>query len=543
MIEIGVNQIYKNFGFKHVLNGLSFEVMTGERVGLVGRNGTGKSTIFKIIAGEETADKGSISIRRGASVGYLEQIPSLMAKHATTKDLLMEAFAEVLHTEKQMQALEQEMARQSNSDALETLLEEYARLQSRFLAMDGYSVSARFNRVVQGFGLTALLNRPFNVLSGGQKTIVKLARTILDAPDILLLDEPTNHLDISTLEWFEDYLSSYKGTVLLISHDRRFLDRVLTKTVIFEGGTGTAFAGNYSFSLQEQERLLLLEFEAFKTQQKKIDAMKAAIKRFREWGARGDNEKFFKKAKELEHRLEKMTVLEKPQLEKPKIPLHFAGDHLGKDVLRLENLHIALGKNLLFSNVNLTLYQREKACLMGDNGTGKTTLLKAVLGELTGYGGRVTLAPSAKIGYIPQEIRFPREKDTVLQAFCREYPCPEEEARRRLSRYFFYGQQVFKRVSALSGGEKVLLKLAILILQNVNLLVLDEPTNHIDIETREMLEEALLGFPSSIFFISHDRYFIQKIANRIFTIQNKDIESFYGDYETYIRLKGGDHSS
>lgn len=531
MIEIGINQIYKNFGFKHVLSGLSFEVMTGERVGLVGRNGTGKSTIFKMIAGEEPVDKGSISIRRGATVGYLEQIPSLAAKTSTTRDILSEAFTRVFETEQKLRKLEAEMSRQP--EALDTLLAQYADLQDKFLAQDGYTVSERLNRIIQGFQLAELLERPFNVLSGGQKTIVKLARTILEEPDILLLDEPTNHLDISTLEWFEDYLGKYRGTVLVISHDRRFLDRISTKTILLESGSAAVFHGNYSFSLKEQERLLLLEFEAFKTQQKKIDAMKAAIKRFREWGAKGDNEKFFKKAKELEKRLEKMEVLERPQLEKPAIPLQFSGDYLGHDVLRIQNLHIAFGETVLFDNMNLTLFQKEKTCLMGDNGTGKTTLLKAVLGQLPQYGGTITLAESARIGYIPQEIRFEREKDTVLQAFRREYPCPEDEARRKLSRYFFYGEQVFKRVCSLSGGEKVLLKLAILILQNVNLLILDEPTNHIDIETREMLEEALQGYPSSILFISHDRYFIQKIANRILTIQNKNIESFYGDYETW----------
>lgn len=534
MIEIGVNQIYKNFGFKHVLSGLNFEVMTGDRVGLVGRNGTGKSTIFKIIAGQETAETGSVSIRRDATVGYLEQIPALAAKHVTARDLLMEAFTEVFAAETQLQQLEHRMSRQQEN--LQQLMDQYSQLQSRFLALDGYSVSERMGRIVQGFHLTELLDRPFNVLSGGQKTIVKLARTILDEPDILLLDEPTNHLDLSTLEWFEDYLSKYRGTILVISHDRRFLDRVSTKTVLLEGGTGTVFRGNYSFSLEEQERLLLREFEAYKNQQKKIDAMKAAVKRFREWGAKGDNEKFFKKAKELEKRLEKMELLEKPQLEKPKIPLQFSGGHLGHDVLHLENLHIAFGETVLFHSLNLTLFEREKTCLMGDNGTGKTTLLKAVLGELSDYGGIIRLAPSAKIGYIPQEICFPQEKETVLQAFRREYSCPEDEARRWLSRYFFYGEQVFKRVSSLSGGEKVLLKLAILILQNVNLLVLDEPTNHIDIETRETLEDALQNYGSSVFFISHDRYFIQKIATRILTIQNKEIESFYGDYAAWERF-------
>lgn len=533
MIEIGMNEIHKNFGFKAVLSGLCLEAMTKERIGIVGRNGTGKSTILKIITGEENADKGTISIRKGATIGYLEQIPTLSDSDQTAGDILRSVFAAVFETEDKMRFAETKMAEETDPDALEKLMEDYQQLQSQFLAMDGYSVEERLNRVIQGFSLDPLLNRPFNVLSGGQKTLIGLACTVLREPDILLLDEPTNHLDMKTLEWFEDYLSRYNGTVLIVSHDRYFLDKVTNKTIILDAGQAAVYHGNYSWSVKEQERELLIEFEHFKVQQRKVEAMKAAIKRFREWGTQADNPKFFRKAKELEKRLEKMDMIEKPQLEKKLIPLEFSSDRSSRDVLTVENFSFSFGELMLFDSAELLIQEKEKACLMGDNGTGKTTLINAVLGMQNGYTGTVKLAPKAKIGYIPQEIRFDEPKQSVLDYFRMECPMPENQARSILSRYFFYGENVFKRVSSLSGGEKVLLKLAVLVQREVNFLVLDEPTNHIDIETREMLEEALSEFDATILFISHDRYFIRKIGNRMLEIQNRKIESFYGDYDTY----------
>lgn len=533
MIEIGMNGIVKNFGFENVLNGASFEIMTGERTALVGRNGTGKSTILKIIAGEEKPEKGSCSIRRGASIGYLEQIPRQAQSETTTRQVLMRAFAPALQTAQQLQELEMQMERETNPLILQERMDNYAAAQSRFTALDGYAMEENFCKVASGFGLTGLLERPFHVLSGGQKTIVQLACTILKRPDILLLDEPTNHLDVRTLEWFEEFLAKYQGTVVLVSHDRYFLDRVANRTIVLEAGVCTAFHGNYTFSLNEQERLMLLEFEQYKNQQKKIDAMKAAIKRFREWGANGDNPKFFRKANELEKRLEKLALIDRPQLEKQKIPLSFCGESTGHDVLTLTNFSLTLGKLPLFSQVDFAVFAKERVCLMGDNATGKTALLKCILGENTGFTGQIAMAPSAKVGYIPQEIRFFEERETVLEAFRREHVCSQGQARSLLARFFICGDNVFKRVSSLSGGEKVLLKLSILAESQVNFLVLDEPTNHIDIDTREILEQALLCFEGTILLVSHDRYFINKIANRICEIKHKALGSFYGSYDDY----------
>lgn len=530
MIEIGINQITKNFGYKKVLEGLSFEVMTGERAALVGRNGTGKSTVLKLIAGNETPDAGEIAIRRGAAVGMLEQIPRLRQPGKTVEQVLTEPFLDLLSLERSLRQAEEIMALHPEDT---NLLDRYCAITEQFAAQGGYEMGEALQRVIQGFRLGELLDREYNVLSGGQKTVVNLAAAVLRKPDILLLDEPTNHLDMKTIEWFEGFLAKYRGTVLIVSHDRYFLDRVATRTIILEAGTCNSFAGNYSFSQKEQERLMLLEFEQYKNQQKKIAAMEAAIKRFRIWGAQADNPKFFKKAKELEKRLEKMEVLNRPQLEKPKVPIAFSGSRSGTDVLKLNGFGLAFGEHVLLENSNLLLREKEKLCLMGDNGSGKTSLIRAVLGESSAYSGKITVNPSALVGYIPQEIRFPNGTDSVLEAFKREHICTEGEARNLLAKYFFCGASVFKRVSFLSGGEKVLLKLSILLQNQVNFLILDEPTNHIDIETREMLEDALQEYGGTLLFISHDRYFIEKIAGKIAVIQNRAITCFDGSYEAY----------
>lgn len=535
MIEIGMNNITKNFGYKNVLQGFKLEVMTGDRMALVGRNGTGKSTILKLIAGEEYPDKGAVSIRKGSSVGMLEQIPKLHKADTSTEQVLREAFLPLILIKERMSALEELLETEKDTAALDRLMEEYSKEQSRFIAQDGYSMEESFNRIVTGFHLEELLARPFNVLSGGQKTIVNLAVTILKKPDILLLDEPTNHLDIKTLDWFEGFLNKYNGTVLIVSHDRYFLDKVTTKTALLELGCTTIFNGNYTFSIKEQERLMLLEFEQYKNQQKKVNAMKAAIKRFRDWGTQKDNPKFFKKAKELEKRLEKLELIDKPQLEKPKIPIAFSGERSGKEVLKLEDFSFSYGETQLFQGAKLLILEKDRVCLLGNNGTGKTTLIKAILGEVLDYSGRVKLGESAKIGYIPQEIRFQDDHASILDTFRREHSCTEAEARSTLARFFFCGDTVFKRVGSLSGGEKVLLKLALLMQSKVNFLILDEPTNHIDIDTRELLEAALLDFGGTLFFVSHDRFFLNTIPSKIIELSKNKLTCYDGNFDFYLK--------
>lgn len=528
MIEIGMHKICKSFGYKQVLQEVSFEILTGDHVGIVGKNGSGKSTLFKMMMKQEFPDTGAVTIRKQATVGYLEQIPTIENKETTVRDLLMESFLDIQQIEQRMRILEIEMSQDSTNEAL---LNKYANIQNHYIALGGYEVEEKLNKVITGFKLQGLLDQPFSLLSGGQKTVVNLAKLILSEPDILLLDEPTNHLDIVMLEWLENYLNKYQGTVVIISHDRYFLDRVTNKTIILESGESRLFHGNYSYSIKEQERLLLLEFEQYKTQQKKIGAMKASIKRYRDWGNQGDNEKFFKKAKELEKRLEKMEVLDKPQLEKKKIPVYFAGERSSSEVLKVKNFGISYGDAALFKNASFTLYYQEKIVLLGNNGSGKTSFIKALLGDFTAYEGELKIAETANLGYIPQEIHFEDDQDSILRAFQKECPCFEGEARSILAKYAFYKDQVFKRVGSLSGGEKVLLKLAILMQKEVNFLILDEPTNHIDIETREILEQALLDYNGTLLFVSHDRYFIDKLSKRRLEIRDGSIHDTYSSYE------------
>ena len=532
MTEFSFSHVNKNFGFKPVLKDSSFEVMTGERAALIGRNGTGKSTILKLLAGEESPDSGEISLRRGANTALLEQIPRLRGKDATVYDVLCEPFAEVFSVEAKLRELEEKM-----TEDFERYADAYTEAQSRYAALGGYDAETRLKNIVQGFKLNDLLERPYNVLSGGQKTVVNLAAVVLREPDILLLDEPTNHLDMQTLDWFEGFLAKYRGTVLMVSHDRRFLDRVATRTLILEDGICTSYPGGYTAAKEEQERQMLLEFEQYKNQQKQIEAMKAAIKRFREWGAQADNPKFFRRAKMLELRLEKMEMIKRPQLEKPKIPMRFAGDRTGREVLKLTGFSLSFGKTALFEQAELLVEEKDRMAFLGANGTGKTSLLRAVFGDVP-FSGTAKFNLSAQLGYIPQEIRFLNDKDSVLEAFRRECVCGEGEARQILAKYYFCGAAVMKRVSSLSGGEKVLLKLAVLLQNRVNFLILDEPTNHIDIETREMLEDALLEFSGTLLFISHDRYFIDKLATKIAVLENRKINVFDGNYADYLRVTG-----
>lgn len=525
MLEIGINQITINFGFEDVLDGASFEVMTGDRIGLVGRNGCGKSTILKMIAGLIKPNQGTVNIRSGAIIGYMEQIPSQTDVDTTVHDVLMEPFDALVDIERRMRRLEASMA-DAEGDELDKLMRSYAYQQSLFESSGGYEIEESLARICTGLELTDILMRPFSVLSGGQKTLVVLARTLLRQPDILLLDEPTNHLDMRMLRWFERYLSKYKGTVLIVSHDRYFLDAATTKTVLLRSGCCKLYHGNYSFSQQEAERELLVEFEQYKNQQKKIAAMKAAISRYREWANRSSNEDLYRKAKELERRLDKMEMLERPTMEKAKIPLGFSGRRTGKELIRLKEMPLSVGGLELLRGATFTLFYQDRVCLLGDNGSGKTTLIRKIMATARNEQGCVFVSSSAKIGYIEQEIRFADDKMSVFDAFKLEHPCPDGIARGLLAQYFFTGDKIMKRVSTLSGGEKVLLKLAILVQHEINLLILDEPTNHIDINTREILELALEDFKGTILFISHDRYFISKLATRVLVIEGKALHVY-----------------
>ena len=537
MIEISVNNAQKNFGFKRVLDGFDLEATTGERIGLIGPNGCGKTTLFKIISGEENLDQGMVSIRRNATIGLLSQIPPKVTDDVTVRDILLKTFDEVFKVEKQLREYEEKLATVS-PDKMDSVLEMYGKLQEHFTNMGGYEIDEKVSKICNGFKISdEMLHRSFNTLSGGEKTIVNLASLIISNPDILLLDEPTNHLDIDTLEWFEQFLSNYKGTIVISSHDRYFLDKVATKTVLIDKGKSEVYHGNYSYYLEESERRALAEFDEYKNQQKQIEAMKAAVKKLKEWGERGDNPRFFRRAACIERKLEKMELLDRPDSKK-QLPLDFEiNGRSGKDVLVADDLGIIIGDKVIIDGAELFLKYGEKVCLMGKNGAGKSTFIKAVLYGDNICQGEIKIGSNVSIGYIPQEIRFEDENATILDTARKFYDGTETHLRASLAKFLFYGENVFKRVGKLSGGEKVRLKLFELIQKKANLLILDEPTNHIDIDTKEMLEEALSEYQGTLFFISHDRYFINKLAQRVINIENEKFQQYLGNYDYFKEQK------
>lgn len=537
MIEISVNNAQKNFGFKRVLDGFDLEVTTGEIIALIGPNGCGKTTLFKIISGEENLDQGMVSIRRNATIGLLSQIPSKVTDDVTVRDILLKTFDEVFKVEKQLREYEEKLATVS-PDKMDSVLEMYGKLQEHFTNMGGYEIDEKVSKICNGFKISdEMLDRSFNTLSGGEKTIVNLASLIISNSDILLLDEPTNHLDIDTLEWFEQFLSNYKGTIVISSHDRYFLDKVATKTVLIDKGKSEVYHGNYSYYLEESERRALAEFDEYKNQQKQIEAMKAAVKKLKEWGERGDNPRFFRRAACIERKLEKMELLDRPDSKK-QLPLDFEiNGRSGKDVLVADDLGIIIGDKVILDGAELFLKYGEKVCLMGKNGAGKSTFIKAVLYGDNICQGEIKVGSNVSIGYIPQEIRFEDENATILDTARKFYDGTETHLRASLAKFLFYGENVFKRVGKLSGGEKVRLKLFELIQKKANLLILDEPTNHIDIDTKEMLEEALSEYQGTLFFISHDRYFINKLAQRVINIENEKFQQYLGNYDYFKEQK------
>lgn len=531
MIEISLNKINKSYGFNNVLNNLSFDVKTNERVALIGSNGCGKTTTLKIIMGIESYDSGNISIRKESKIGYLTQMPPKEDDNVSAKSVYLRGVQELIDLENKINDFVENMS--SNEKDIKLL----DKLQEEFRISGGYSLKEKIEKIRNGFKITnELLDREYNKLSGGEKTLINLASIILSNPDILLLDEPTNHLDIDTLEWFEEYLSSYNGTVVIISHDRYFLDRTVNKIIEIENGNANIYHGNYSYYLKESEKRLMVEFQNYKNQQKEIKALKEAIERYKVWGAKSDNPMFFRRAKAIETRLEKMEVIEKPKTKSElRINLNVE-DRTSNRVMVISNLDLKIGNKELLRNSHMEVYYKERVCLMGKNGAGKTTLIKNILNNTH---DNIKLGTNIKMGYIPQEIRFDNEDLTIYEHMRKIFVGSESELRSKLNQFYFTADNIDKKVKNLSGGEKVRLKLLELILKNANFLILDEPTNHIDIDTREILEESLLAYDGTILFISHDRYFINKIATKIVMIENKEMITYNGNYDS-IKKKSND---
>ncbi|ENQ3107985.1 ABC-F type ribosomal protection protein [Bacillus cereus] len=527
MMICSVNNIAKTFGGNFIFENISFEIKTGERIGLVGRNGSGKTTIFQLLTGIENVDGGAIHMKKGTRIGHVAQIPKF-TEGMTVYDVLCSAFAKEQALERKMRELEQKMA----VNVTEKMMAEYGEIQEQFSFLGGYEIEANIMKVANGLQVTELFSRNFRELSGGEQTKVSLAYMLLKKPDLLLLDEPTNHLDLFAVEWLEQFLKEYDGTVVVISHDRYFLDEVVTKIFDLEDGELYVYHTNYSRFVKEKEERLLQEFQAYQEQQKKIKKMKEAIKRLREWAnqANPPNEGLHKRARNMERALERMEKLKKPVLEHKQMGLQFEGqERSGKDVVVMKEVGKSFDERVLFQNVELHVRFQERVAVVGRNGTGKTTLLKLLLQEMNPDIGEIRIGSGVKLGYLSQHVNVD-SKQTVLEMFREQVAVTEGEARHILARFLFYGMAVFKKVNQLSGGERMRLRLAQLMYQDINFLVLDEPTNHLDIESREVLEEALEQYNGTILAVSHDRYFLNKLFPKTYWIDNQTAYGFTGNY-------------
>lgn len=534
MIDISVSGLVKEFEVgKKILDGLTFQVDAGERVGLLGPNGCGKTTFLRILTGEVHPDEGDIVVAPNKRMGLISQIPVYPAGY-TVEDVLDTAFAPLRQMEEEMGALSQRMAERESDP---TLLSRYDKLSAAFQAGGGYETDTNKNKVCSGLSIPQeMRERPFDKLSGGEKTRVNLARLILEDTDILLLDEPTNHLDLRATEWLEEYLEKFKGTVLAVSHDRYFLDKVVRRVVEIQAGKAEFYSGNYSFYAVEKERRYEEKLRQYEKEQAKIQQLEKAAEQLRIWAYSG-NDKIFKRAQSMEKRIERIRQTDKPKKDR-KMAVRFGErEFRGDEVLSIKGLEKAFGERKLFADVNLEVEGGERIALLGDNGTGKSTLIRIIMGEEEPDGGKLRKGPTVKVGYLPQIIHFDHPERTLVDTMLYDLDCTAQIARNRLASFKFRGEDVFKPVSALSGGEQSRLRLCMLMDSKINLLILDEPTNHLDIQSREWIEEAVEEYEGNLLFVSHDRYFIDRFATRVWMLEDGKITDFKGTYQEYLSAK------
>ena len=529
MIDIAISGLVKEFEVgKKILDGLTFQVDSGERVGLLGKNGCGKTTLLRILTGQLDWDEGEVVLAPDKRVGLISQIPVYPAGY-TVEDVLDTAFRPLREMEEEMEQLAARMERGEDP----ALLRRYDQLTAAFEAGGGYDTDTRKNKVCSGLQIgPGMREQLFDRLSGGEKTRVNLGRLILEDTDILLLDEPTNHLDLKATEWLEEYLDKFKGTVLAVSHDRWFLDRVVDRVIEIQEGKAEFYSGNYSFYVVEKERRYQEKLKQYEKEQAKIQQLEKAAEQLRIWAYSG-NDKIFKRAQSMEKRIERMRTTDRPTRER-KMEVRFGErEFRGDEVLTIKGLSKSFGQRALFSGVDLEVVGGERIALLGDNGTGKSTLIKILMGEEGPDDGKIRMGPTVKIGYLPQIIHFDHPERSLLDTMLYELDCTAQTARNRLASFKFRGEDVFKPVSALSGGEQSRLRLCMLMDEKINLLILDEPTNHLDIQSREWIEEAVEEYEGNLLFVSHDRYFIDRFATRVWVLEDGQVTDFRGSYGEY----------
>ncbi len=529
MIDISVSNLVKEFEVgKRILDGLSFQVDQGERVGLLGRNGAGKTTVFRLLTGQLEPDEGEVMVAPGKGVGLISQIPVYPAGY-TVEDVLLTAFDKLHAMEREMSELTARM----EHDPDPALLRRYGVLSAAFEAGGGYDTATGLNKVCSGLEISREMREQlFSSLSGGEKTRVNLARLILEDTDILLLDEPTNHLDLHATEWLEDYLDRYKGTVLAISHDRWFLDRVVRRVIEIQNGKAEFYEGNYSFYVEEKERRYQERLKQYEKEQAKIEQLQEAADKLHLWAFMGAD-KLHKRAFSMEKRIERLRTTDRPAKER-RLDIKFGErEFRGDEVLTIQDLKKSFDGRTLFEHVDLEVVGGERIALLGDNGTGKSTLVKIILGEEEPDSGRLRMGPTVRIGYLPQIIQFSHPERNLVDTMIYDQDCSTQTARNRLAAFNFRGEDVFKPVSALSGGEQSRLRLCMLMDEQINLLILDEPTNHLAVASREWIEAAVEAYEGNLLFVSHDRYFINRFATRIWMLENGRITDFDGTYQQF----------
>ena len=527
MIDISVRNLTKFFVIgENLLEGLSFEIQEGECVAILGRNGCGKTTLLKILTGEMDYDDGEVFVNPNKRLGLISQIPRFPEGY-TVEDVLRSAYRDLLSAKKKMEVLEQKMSVSVSDD----LLREYDALVNRFQAGGGYDMDVEVDKVCNGLGITAdQRSQEFDSLSGGEKTRVNLARLLLEKTDILLLDEPTNHLDLRSVEWLESYINAFKGTVLAISHDRFFLDRIAHRVIEIVDGHAEFYSGNYSFYIEEKQARFNLQLKQYEQEQAKLKQLGYTVERMKGWGI--NNRTLYRRAMSIQHRMERIKKTEKPKTEKTMKATFGEKDFSGDVVFQMKGVEKSFGDRTLFSNVELKVEGGERIAILGDNGTGKSTFIKCLLGE-EDCKGKIQFGPTVKWGYLPQIIKFSHPERTLYDTMLYEKNCTPQVARDRLGAFLFQGEDVFKTVGNLSGGEQSRLRLCMLMDEKINLLILDEPTNHLDIASREWVEAAIEEFEGVLLFVSHDRYFIEKFAERIWSLDDGSIRDFKCGYSKY----------
>ena len=538
MIVLSCNNLNKSFGIDTILENVSFTVNEGDKVGIIGVNGTGKTTLFKILSGIYGYDSGDIYLGKGVEIGYLEQNTNFHSEGTIFEEVL-EVFKDLIEMETYLRDLEVKIANESsnpNSKELEKIMNEYSNKLEKFSELNGYGYKSEAKGVLKGLGFSDEdMDKKINILSGGEKTRVLLAKLLLKNPSLLLLDEPTNHLDSEAIEWLEVFLKQYKGTVIIISHDRYFLDQVVNRVFEIHNKKLRTYNGNYSKFIELSKVEKELELKKFEDQQKEIKKQEESIDRLKAYG----REKHLKRARSKEKMLDKVEVLDRPEMYRKKANIKFSPSVTsGNDVLEARDISMGYGDRTLFRNLNLNIYRGEKVALIGPNGAGKSTLFKIIMNNLQPLTGSVKLGTNVHVDYFHQEQKTLNLDNTIIDEIWNDHPqLTQTTLRTMLGAFLFEDEEVFKKISTLSGGERARVAILKLILSNSNFLLLDEPTNHLDIDSKEVLEEALLNYEGTLFTISHDRYFLNTVIDKILVLDENGITEYLGNYDYYIEKK------